>query len=214
MDEIIMQVARAVACLPRLRMLSRLARAGELSPTALARELQMPLHLVCSHLRRLTAAGLIQRRRSGAWSYGVARSPYGEHAFSGKLAAWLFESLKTPDRILQHCGVGQLRNLSQTDMQARLHAIVFEAATAFANVRRLQILRRLAQETEVSVETLTVELRMSESAVSRHMGKLIRRGYVAVARSGHSLAYCLAGTPKSLVHATLLEMVRAEWRKR
>jgi len=214
MDEIIMLVVRAVACMARLRILSRLAHKGELAPTSLARDLQMPLQLVCTHLRRLTATGLIQRRRSGVWSYGVARSPYGKGAFSSKLAAWLFETLKDPTVAIKHCRVAQLRNLSAAQTEAQLHAIIFEAATAFTNVRRLQILRRLTQGGQASVKTLTAGLRMSESAVSRHMGKLIRRGYVAGMRSGHSFAYNLAKQCKTPVHDNFLKLVRAEWKKK
>lgn len=53
MDEIIVRVARAIACLARLRMLTLLATEGEMAPTELADALGMRLNLVCDHLRRL-----------------------------------------------------------------------------------------------------------------------------------------------------------------
>jgi len=212
MDEIIMHIARAVACLARLQIMSRLATEGELAPTTLARELHMPLHMVSAHLRRLVAAGLIQRRRSGVWAYCVARSPYGSETLSGRLSAWLFEMLKAPKTTLDNSGVGQLRNYASPE--AQLHALIFEAATAFANVRRLQILRRLSSCAAVSVETLMAGLKMSDAAVSRHMSKLVRRGYVTCEKSKRVAAYCLAKKCRTPVHARLFEMVRAEWKKR
>jgi len=43
MDEIVMQLARPLVSFERLQVLSRLAVAGERSPTYLGRELQMSL---------------------------------------------------------------------------------------------------------------------------------------------------------------------------
>ena len=87
MDEIIMQVARALACRTRLRLLACLAQVKELAPTALADQLQLPLCVVSAQVRRLVAAGLIQQRRSGVWAYCQPRSPYGDRSFSGRVSA-------------------------------------------------------------------------------------------------------------------------------
>ena len=211
MDEIIVRVIRTVACLARLRILSHLSRADEMAPTGLARELGMSPDLVCTHLRRLASAGLIQRRRSGVWHHCTARSPYSEQAFSGRLMSWLCEVLRTPAATLKHCEVEQLRNVRPADLMAKLHNVIFEAATAFTNVRRVQILRRLASGDVLDAQTLSSELSMSESAVSRHTTKLMRRGYVDAAPAGRRLAYRLARKFKTPVHARLLEMVRAGW---
>jgi DNA-binding transcriptional ArsR family regulator len=210
MDEMIMQVARTVACLARLRILARVAQQGELAPTRLARDLRMPLHMVSAHLRRLTAAGLIQRRRSGVWSYCVPCLRDSDRMFGGRLAAWLTATLKNPSAILNNCRVGQLCN-HENDPQERLLALVFEAATAFTNVRRLQILRRLRPGEVMDVVTLSAGLRMSPPAVSRHMGKLIRRGYVVMTKSGRVMGYKLATRGKSPVHTRFFALVRAEW---
>ena len=92
--------------------------------------------------------------------------------------------------------------------------VVFEAATAFANVRRLQILRWLVDGGEAQVDALTEKLRMSESAATRHMAKLSRRGYVRASRVGRELVYRLAPRSKTPIHTTLFRIVRSEWGKR
>ena len=210
MDEVVVRVLRALACLARLRILSCLARTPETTPTDLARQLRMRLDLVCTHLRRLTSAGLIMRRRSGVWCTCRARSPYGEKALSGRLTSWVCRVLRTPGR----GQVGRGHHAPEPDAQAELHRTIFEAATAFTNVRRLQILRRLAGGEAVPVRTLTDELHLSEAAASRHMAKLTRRGYVEAVRTGRYVMYRLARKFKTRIHKRLFQIVCAEWAKK
>ena len=213
MDEIVVRVARALACLPRLRILSYLSREGEAPPTHVAKELDMPLDMVSGHLRQLTSTGLIQRRRSGVWCYCAAESPYSEEALSGKLMSWLRQVLKSPTQSAKRYRLGQFRNSPSSAVETGLHDIVFEAATAFTNVRRLQILRRLTRGDVVTVDTLMTELSMSDAAISRHTTKLIRRGYVEADAAGRGLAYRLASQCKTAIHARLLEIVSETWHR-
>jgi len=214
MDEIIVRIARAMACVARLRILSRLARVGEMSPTELARQLRMSPDLVCAHLRRLSAAGLILRRRSGAWHYCKAESPYSREALSGKLTSWLCELLRKPRRAARSCGVPQRRSSSDAASERHLHGILFDAATAFTSVRRLQILGRLAGGDVVDLRTLARELSMSESAVSRHTAKLRRRGYLVASAAGRELAFTVASQFRTPAHAGLFEIICSAWEKR
>ena len=213
MDELVVRLARAIACIARLRILGLLAPAEELSPTELARQLRMPPPLVCAHLSRLTAVGLILRRRSGAWCYCRAESPYSDQALSGQLAEWLRQLMAKPSRAAKNYGVAQLRNSPPDKEKTQLHRVVFQAATAFASVRRLQILRRLAEAGPVDAATLSRELHMSCAAVSRNTAKLIRRGYVRAGRGGRLLTYRLAPEFKTPVHARLFEIVRSTWQR-
>ena len=213
MYEIIVRVMRVIASATRLRILSHLVRSGETPPTVLARELGIALDLISAHLRRLVAVGLIQRRRSGAWSFCVAQSSYGEGTLSNSVMSWLRETLRNPKRTLKHSGVGQVRNVSAGSVEAQLHELVFEAVTAFTDVRRLQILHRLAQGGAVPLRTLKEELSMSSPALHRHMTKLSRRGYVEASPAGRSLTYRLASQPKTPIHGRLLEIVRSRWQE-
>ncbi len=215
MDEIIVRVLRTVACSARLRILSNLACVSETCPSHLARELGMGIDLVSTHLARLSSAGLVTRRRSGARCHCTAESPYPPDAFSGKITSWLTEAFRGPKRTMKDRGVAGLKGAGPTQPDMELHCIFIDAATAFTNVRRLQILRRLTtREQEVlAVETLSQELGMSESAVSRHTSKLIRRAYVEAGRVGRRLEFRLASKSKTPLHGKLLEIVRSEWKK-
>jgi DNA-binding transcriptional ArsR family regulator len=181
MDEIVMRLARALASFERLQILSRLAAAGERSPTRLGRELQMSLNSLSGHLAKLATAGLMKRRRSGRWSYCVAESPYSPSTLSGMTVAWLRKMLSAPKRTLQDCGDEEVHRLSAEEAQTRVHKLVFEAATAFTDLRRLQILRRLGAGREATAEALSKELSMSERAARRHTNKLVRRRYLSTA---------------------------------
>jgi predicted ArsR family transcriptional regulator len=207
--EIIVRVLRVVACLPRLRILALLTQEKETAPTAIARKLGIGLDLVCAHLAKLTSVGLIQRRRSGVWCYCRAESPYGEQAFSGRVAQWLYALLRDPAQAMENPEVEQLRD-SPAAAEA-LHATLFEAVTAFDNVRRLQMLRLLAERQTMDADAFAKTLSMSHSAVARHTSKLVRRGYVQCQRHGRTLTYCLAPEPKTPIHAELWRIVASQW---
>jgi len=211
MDEIVMRVARTLASFERLKILSRLAVAGERSPTQLGRELGMSLNSLSGHLTRLTTAGLIKRRRSGGWAYCVRGSPYGPSTLSGMTEAWLRKVLSAPRRALKDCGDEEARDLSADKAQTRVHQLVFEAATAFTDLRRLQIARHLSAGREANAEALREKLSMSAWAICRHTNKLIRRGYLSRRSEGRVVFYRLAAKFKTPIHAKLFEMVRATW---
>ena len=212
MYEVIVRVVRAVACQSRLRMLAKLAQDGELAPSQLARDLGMSLAITCTHLRRLASAGLVVRRRSGLWCYCRAESPYSEEALSGKVSRWLFDALKNARQTAENPVVVQLRDSPQDTAEAQAIRLVFDAATAFANVRRLQILKHLADSGPADVATLRRELHMSATAVGRHTAKLMRRGYVSATHTGRLLRYQLTREFKTPLHAALLGIIRAQWR--
>ena len=208
MHEIVVRVLRVLACFARLRILSCLARTHETTPTDIARQLRMRLGLVCTHLRRLTSAGLIQRRHSGVWCYCRAQSPYREEAFSARVTSWVCRVLRKPTR------ARVARSHHAPGPQAKLHRTIFDAATAFTNVRRLQILRRLLAEDAVPMRTLSGELHLSPPAATRHLAKLRRRGYVEAVRKGRYMTYRLAEKFKTRLHGELFGIVCAEWAKK
>lgn len=215
MDEIIVRAARALPHMPRLRILSRLARSEEANPTNLARELGMGLNVVCTHLRTLSTAALIQRRKSGTWCYYRAESPYGERTFSGRLTTWLGEVLRSSSPARKNLGPREVRDIRLTPEDAEVHRLLFESATAFTDLRRLQILRYLSGHETAAASHLMTELSMSREAVRRHMQKLTHRGYVVTLKGrGVSLAYQLASTFKTPVHAEMFGIVRSTWEQK
>jgi len=141
----------------------------------------------------------------------VAESPYGKESFSGKVTLWLTEVLRRPRRAIKDCGVVRDGDPGSADLETELHNILFDATTAFTNLRRIQILRQLVTGQVLAVETLGKDLGLSASAVSRHTAKLISRGYVDSCRAGRCLEFRLARKFKTPLHARLFEIVRSEW---
>ncbi len=211
MDELIVRVLRTAACVTRLRILARLAGGEELTLCRLAGDLHLRRDLVCTHLARLTAVGLVRRRRSGRRCYCMAGSLYGPDTVSGQVAAWLGAALHA-HRAWPHAPrlPGRGRRHAAEGLQP-VFGTLLDAATAFTHPRRIQILRRLASPKPPPTEAFAGELRMSASALSRHVDKLVRRGYVTVSRTGHRLPFRLAATAKTPLHAQLLEIARGHW---
>jgi DNA-binding MarR family transcriptional regulator len=210
MDELIVRVLRTVACFTRLRILSRLS-AKDTAPTTLARDLGLSVDLVCSHLARLSSVGLVRRRRSGLHCYCSAGSPYSDSALSGQIAGWVHEALRGAAPGAPAPGRSARRRAKTADTSPDASDLLFDAATAFTNVRRLQIMRRLAKGEPADAPTLARELRMSAAAVGRHLSKLIRRGFVRSSSHKGRMLYQLVPNPRTPLHARLLAIVSAYW---
>ena len=211
MDEIIVRLARTLACKARLRLLACLVSDGEKPPTALARKMRMTPSALSAHLAKLTTAGLIQRRRSGAWSYCIASSPYGPSTLSGKTANWIGQLFSSSAKATKDCGLHEVRNSSSAAEDGKLRELIFESATAFTDLRRLQILRRLLRAGTASGPSLCRDLKMSQFALRRHCDKLLRRGYLTHLAEPEP-CYRLADTFKTPIHAQLWQIVRENLR--
>jgi len=96
----------------------------------------------------------------------------------------------------------------------KAHRLVLHAATAFTHPRRIQVLRRLAAGGALDVPTLTRDLKMSQAALSRHLEKLIRRGYVRALPPTRGGSYELLRDGKGGLHASLLAILTTHWGER
>jgi len=210
MSELIVRVLRTVACFARLRILSRLS-AKETTPTALARDLKLPLDLVCSHLARLASVGLVRRRRSGLRCFCIAGSPYGESALSTQVSRWVHDVLRGASPVAPAPRRSARRRSEAADTSPGAYDLIFDAATAFTHVRRLQIMRRLATGRAADISALNRELKMSPQAVARHLDKLIRRGFVLSSLQEGRMVYRPAPRARTPIHGRLLAIVSAHW---
>ncbi len=211
MDELIVRVMRTVASTTRLRILSHLMRRGEMLPSKVARDLRMARPLLSVHLARLAFAGLLKRRRSGTWCFCCAQSPYGDETLSGQVMAWLRSALGHGDEGTAGAAPRHGRRSLAAAPLPESHRLVFHAATAFTHPRRIQILRRLAAGKALDVPSLTRELGMSETALSRHLEKLIRRGYIRALPPRRGASYELVRAGKTELHGRLLAIVSSHW---
>jgi DNA-binding transcriptional ArsR family regulator len=133
---------------------------------------------------------------------------------SGKLAAWLNTLLKAPrSHENKHPELAQVRDVSAKPAEA-LHRVVFEATTAFTDLRRLQLLRYVGRRQGVDAQELGASLSMSPQAMSRHLRKLVRRGYLQAERLGHRVVYKPGRSYKTPIHRRLFEIIEATWGQR
>jgi DNA-binding MarR family transcriptional regulator len=214
MDELIVRLMRTLACEQRLRILSHLITNGETSPSVLANELNLLDSALSAHLTKLTTVGLIQRRRSGGWFYCVAKSPYSATALSGMISEWLTTLLSSPQKAAKNLGLREVRNGSAEGAANQLHQLIFDAATAFTDVRRLQLLRYLLLKGGADIETLSDELKMSVAAVHRQTAKLVRRGFLCRVSDGEGASFRLTKDFKTPIHARFWEIVRVAWQNK
>jgi DNA-binding transcriptional ArsR family regulator len=143
----------------------------------------------------------------------AALSPYGQTTLSGSLTAWLRELLADHDSDEHNRELLEVRDYVSDDDRA-VDTAIFEAATAFTDARRLQVLRHLETCGQADGASLETELHMSADAVSRHTAKLRRRGYIgAHRRPDRTLVYALSPEPKTAIHGRLFELIRKAWQQ-
>ena len=199
MLETVATCCRGLACEARLVLLYHLAAVRELRASELAERACVPRDHASQHFRRLVAADLLHPRRSGR---SIAPGVLVRKAFlEPQWATQGWERVKTV-----HLSPRAARVLPEPAL--RVADVVFDAATAFAHVRRLQILRFLDQCGARHAIALGESLHMSPQACWRHLDKLRRRGYV----SGHLRGLCtLSMKHSSPFHSALLCHAREDW---
>ena len=213
MLESIASCCRVIACDARLVLLWHLIAEPELRVYELAERARVPTEHTSQHLRRLVAVELLRRRRSGRYIYyrlHTASSPTVSFA-PGDLVQRAFLDAKWATRGWEEKRIIHLspRTASVLPNRAlRTADVIFDAATAFSQVRRLQILRSLAEEGPRPMAALGESLHMSPQACWRHLDKLRRRGYVCARSAG---LWSLSATHQSALHKSLLGEVRMRW---
>jgi len=137
--------------------------------------------VVSQNLRILQAAGLVASRPSGRFVHVhpvmTPRSDRRSSAVAGRLLTTLWEKVgdaeAEPALVWEPVG----SQSAGGDPKSLTGAIVF-VCTAYTHLRRLLILRLLAQAGPLTQETVAEEIGMSAPALTRHLSKLLRRGVV------------------------------------
>jgi len=161
--------------------------------------------LASKHLAGLVVVGLAQRRRSGGRVYyDVAVHAAADPGFCTAKLVW--RALCEPEWATSGWRVDHLTHLSEgtagrlPSRIARVADVIFDAATAFGDVRRLQVFRLLNERGRCGAATIVKELRMSLPACSRHTDKLRRRGFAREVEPG---IWALAQKQRSRFHGAL-----------
>lgn len=138
-------------------MLRHLMERPDLPVSEVARSLKVPCTVASQYLRALNARGLLKARRVGRWVYYRAGPD---------------ESIREAKLLLE-----ALRRTFATETDPV--DVVFRLATAFTHPRRQDILRAL-QGRGLTIGQLKARTGISLSALRRHLGKLVDRGFVDV----------------------------------
>lgn len=163
-------------------MLQGLIRDPDQTVFAVASRMNVSPALASQYLRALNARGLLQARRAGKWVY---YRPSSDKSIlgSGSLLRALKRTFATEKQPIE---------------------VIFRQMTAFTHVRRLDIIRAL-QTGGLTRGRLRMTTDMSQSALARHLEKLVDRGFVVVDGST-----CRCARPKGRLARTLLELARMQ----
>lgn len=150
------RTCRVLANRLRLKMLRELLHHPDQSVSSVAGRVGVPLTMASQYLRALNARGLLKAKRKGKWVY---YRPCGDPCIPGTTIL--------------------LRAIKQTFSEQKYPVeTIFHLATAFTHPRRLDIFRVLLVEGPLDASGLRLRIEISRSAMSRHLNKLIRRGFV------------------------------------
>ena len=209
MLERIAEMCRVVACESRLVILYQLCLEPELPASEIAKRSQIERDVASMHFKRLIALRFLSPRRSGSYVYYRLWPERAQPSEVGLLPLirlaisdcnWATRGWR--EKAILHLDDKRVHSLPAG--VRRVLDVIFDATTAFSNVRRLQIVRFLLDKGMCSPGEIRRELSMSANAASRHLAKLERRGYLR--REGVG-GWALDRTGRTPFHAKLLAMV-------
>lgn len=198
--EFIVQLFRALANHERIKILRLLAVLGEMTVSDIAEALELALPLVSGHLKVLSAAGLVWRRRSGrSVAYRLA-----ERA-GNTVTMTALRTLLEAFRGIAKDKPRTVATADQVDSAVTSDAALFACFTAFTHPRRLQIIGALSRQKAASAVELSASLSMSRRASERHLEKLERRQVIISSSGDIGKVFTLKGVghriPRSILRS-------------
>ncbi len=149
------RTCRVLANRKRLQILARLIRQPNQTVSALAREMKLSMPAASQYLRALEARGLLTCRRVGL------RVEYRPTASAtGGAGGEILTALRFAFR-----------------GRAQPTEALFKLATAFTHPRRVEVFRALKKNAD-SFAKIQAATQISAQALSRHLAKLEKRGFV------------------------------------
>jgi len=198
--DLIVAACRTLASRPRLRLLRMIHAQPDQTVQGLAANVHLAPEAASKHLKLLMALQLVTARPQGRYvHYSPIRSGVSAHRFLRGLQMFLHKVL-CPE---PSGGTPAPTALSYWEP-------IFEALvkmfTTYTHLRRLLLLRRLADRGPCTAEQLADQVRMSFDAVQRHLHKLQRRGVVK-ATAGTPSRWCLQSDAGTAEQQSLLKLV-------
>jgi DNA-binding transcriptional ArsR family regulator len=171
------RTCRVLANQKRLRLLHYVIKKPLSSVAHIATSLHLPVHVASEYLRALNARGLLRAKRQGRLVLYEAVADFSVPE------AWIL--LVTVE--------------SAINKQHKTKDILF-SLTGFTHPRRIELVRAI-HAGAVDLRSLKIKTGCSTPAVTRHLRKLRRRGFVV---SDHGLYRC--ATPTNPLAKTLLAL--------
>lgn len=204
--DLIIAACRALANRTRLQLLRAIHERPERTVQILADEVGLGVPEVSKHLKLLRGFHLIRTTPQGRYvRCSPAQGKSTNSVFLQELQEWVKDLFAT--RELNRT-LGQVCDL--TSPTPREWDTVFDAmirhATTFTHLRRLLLLRWLANKGPSRPQVMATGVGMSPDAVRRHLDKLRRRGVIA-STGGTSGAWALVCAPDPAARARLLTIV-------
>lgn len=175
------RTCRALANVPRLKILSFLFTHPDQHVTTVADALRLPLTITSEYLRILEARGMLECTRRGRWvhySLSTGTSPY-----AAPIVLAIALTLKSHSMPIKY---------------------IFHTATAFTHPRRIQIISALARQSTINRTELRRQTGISTAALTRHLAKLKNRGFARSSGDNWSLMSQNEPLHKALLKVALL----------
>lgn len=158
------RTCRVLANTARLRLFADLARKSPQTVSSLAERAGLLLPMTSMYLRAMESRGLLSVRRVGRRV---------EYRMPPAIADAAMAEL-----------VNALRKAVNTDEKPI--AKIYQLATGFTHPARIETYRRLATPS-ANVEMIAIAIKLSPRAVTRHVQKLVSRGYVIALKHSHEV---------------------------
>ncbi|MBM4049459.1 MAG: helix-turn-helix domain-containing protein, partial [Planctomycetes bacterium] len=212
--DFIVSFCRILANPFRLRLLREVHDDPEIIVSDLAKRVGALDFVVSAHVRAMAKMGLLDLTPSGRYVHVQLRSP---KTLSSSLVGGVVDLLgktfgsekagnPTPCKVWDWLADPDAERTG--DWNAVFKRIAY-CLTAYTHLRRLLILRYLAQQPRADEETIRDKIGMSPSAVSRQLLKLRRRGLVECVRGEGAQQWQLAPRPTVRFQQELHRIVMA-----
>ena len=169
------RTCRVLANITRLKMLAVVAQQPDMTVSAIATRVKLPLPVTSMYLRALEARGLLMSDRDGRWvTYRVSEA-------NGAVTPLAFA----------------LRSLARRN--EKFADATFRLVTAFTHPRRVDVFRSLSNQPQ-ALAKLKLASGIPERALLRHLQKLRTRGFV-VYRRGRPGTYAIKNQDNAVSRA-------------
>ena len=208
--DFIVRLFRVLANTNRLAILRFIIRHPESMVATIAEELEMKQPALSNSLKHLSEHGLVDKRPAGTYVLTRLGRPASARHPVLKRVLQLLPNLYGSADVQQVCELAGSNTSGPT--WTEIHAAASFEFTAYTHLRRLLILRFLAERGSTSLDEIRAVVGMSRVAVRRHVDKLVRRNLVRGSEEGEEAIVSIRKRPTTWLRRELLGAVLSSFR--